>query len=123
MWTLVRTIANNFTAACAIILSYSMLRGRTRFSVHFRWVKPEMGLQKGGCKPRIQSNAGGSDSGALSAFTPARNPPGWFIHINVSHCNGGGARGSLRSVRGKQNGREIATAILRRARPFSAITP
>lgn len=34
----------------------------------------------------IRSSVGGSDRGALSAYTPAEISPGWFIHINVSHC-------------------------------------
>ena len=77
----------NFTGFCAIVLSCSLFRYQTRFSVHFRHVKPVVGLQERGVVNRgIRSSVGGSDRGTLSAFTPAEISPGWFIHINVSHC-------------------------------------
>jgi len=70
-------------------LSCPLFWYRTRFSVHFRHVKPVVGLQERGIvnrEIRNRSSVGGSDRGALSAFTSAEISSGWFIHINVSHC-------------------------------------
>jgi len=91
--------------------------------VHFRHVKPETGLQgreavnRAGIPGRGGEGRGGDGTAIRGRII--RVYAGWFIHINVSHCE---AAYALKCTRGKQNAEEIAAALYERA-PTAAFPP
>jgi len=95
---------------------------RRRFSVYFRRVKPEVGLQEREAVNRagIPKRGGEGRGGTAIRGRIIRVYAGWFIHINVSHCR---VRAEMYPRKTKRRGNRGRSLRANADRGLSAIRP